>query len=389
MVQVAMSLNGTASSLKWIDLSDLPAKGDISDWIERVGDKETAAERLAVMIEGASHYEPPKPASLEDAILEDLNFFTIHLPQKRPILHPWLKEQTITLVPGWRGVGKTWFCMGIVDVVTKGQSFGPWKIGHSVPCLYVEAEMAAEDVRERFNDLNPSLKREQPLYIYSAAYANHLGLPDANLLNESWRNKMKSILIARGVKLLVLDNLASLTRGIDENLKRDWDPINQWLLELRFAGIATIMPHHTNKTGDQRGTSAREDNIDTTIILKSPYDYVPEDVAHFKKSRVRTADLPLISDFQFQLVEDNSRQLVWTWGNLKKETKLEVLQLLDEGHNQTAVAEMIGVHKGTVSKIRKQAISDGFLTKNNKITQTGFSELFQGENEATFEATSD
>ena len=383
MVQVGSSLNGTAASLKWIDLPDLPAKGDVSVWIQKVGDKETAAERLAVMIECAGNYEPPKTVSLEDAILDDHTFSTIELPTKRIILNPWLKEQTITLVPGWRGVGKTWFCMGIVDAVTRGQPFGPWAIGESVSCLYLEAGIAAEDVRERFRDLNPSRKRKQSLYIYSAAYANQLGLSDANLLSESWRTKMKSILIARGIKLLVLDNLASLTRGIDENLKRDWDPINQWLLELRFAGIATIMPHHTNKTGDQRGTSAREDNIDTTVILKSPSDYVPEDgakfIASFKKARIKTEDLKLISDCQFQWTSDDQDQLVWTWGSVRRETKIEILRLLNEGFSQKDVADTLNIDKAYVSRTRKQAIKDGYLSAKNKLTQTGFRMLQDDE----------
>ena len=42
------------------------------------------------------------------------------------------------------------------------------------------------------------------------------------------------------IKLWVIDNLASLAAGLDENKKRDWDPVNQFLLELRFAGISTI-----------------------------------------------------------------------------------------------------------------------------------------------------
>jgi putative DNA primase/helicase len=371
---VGASLNGIAASLKLLELPDLPSKGDFSDWLTKVGDKETAAERLAVMIEGAEIYEPPKQASIEDAVLEAGTLVRIEMAEKRTILEPWLTEQSISLVSGWRGVGKTFFCMGLCDAITRGQSLGPWNCKTPVPCLYVEAEMPFPDVKERIFGLNPGQNRKAPLYIYSDAYASELGLPRANLLSERWREKMRAILTARGIKLWVADNLASLTRGIDENSKRDWDPINQWLLELRFAGISTILPHHTNKEGGQRGTSAREDNIDISIILKSTFDYVPEDGAkflvHFTKHRVSTNKLKDIADTQFQLTEDESDLLVWSWGNVKAETKLEVLRLLDEGHNQSDVASMIGVHKGTVSKIRKQAIEEGHMTPKNKLSQS-------------------
>ena len=60
MTQVAISLNGTAKSLKWIDLPGLPSKGDVSDWVATFNPIEKTSERLAVMIDRADHYDPPK-----------------------------------------------------------------------------------------------------------------------------------------------------------------------------------------------------------------------------------------------------------------------------------------------------------------------------------------
>ena len=59
-------------------------------------------------------------------------------------------------------------------------------------------------------------------------------------------------------------------------------------------------------------------------------------------------------------------------GGSRKEIKNEVLKLLDEGLFQVDVANTLGIDKGYVSKVRKRAINDGFLTKNNKLTQSGF-----------------
>jgi hypothetical protein len=314
--------------------------------------------------------------SFEDAIVDHETFGTLELPQKRPILHPWLGEQTITLIHGWRGIGKTWFGMGLLDAITRGIAFGPWKVTLPVPCLYLEGEMAAQDVRERFQELNPDNRRVYPLFVYSDAYANSLGLPRANLLNRNWRNKIRSVLLQRNVRVWAVDNLASLAAGIDENKKQDWDPINSWLLELRFSGISTVLFHHTNKTGDQRGTSAREDNIDASLQLRQPADYLPEDgarfVVSFKKSRVRTEDLPLVADTQFRLGADDNGDLLWTWGNVKKETRNEVLRMLDDGQSYETICETLGITKGRVSQIKRKAINDGHLTEKGKLTQCGF-----------------
>jgi len=178
MAQVGASLNSVAASLKLIELPDLPSKGDFTDWLKKIGDKETAAERLAVMIEGAEIYEPPKQASIEDAILEAGTLVKIEIQEKLTILSPWLTEQSISLISGWRGVGKTFLCMGLCEAITRGESFGPWECKTSVPCLYVEAEMPFPDVRDRIWGLNLGQNRKYPLYVYSDAYPQNLAFPE-------------------------------------------------------------------------------------------------------------------------------------------------------------------------------------------------------------------
>ena len=74
---------------------------------------------------------------------------------------------------------------------------------------------------------------------------------------------------------------------------------------------------------------------------------------------------------EFKLIQDENNKLDWTWGSAKAQTKNEVLRLLDEGMSQTDIKNTLGIHKGTVSKIRSQAIKDGFLTSKNKLSQAG------------------
>jgi putative DNA primase/helicase len=332
------------------------------------------------MIESAGPYEPPKKVSLEDSILDIDRFRNLDLPIKKEYLSPWIKESSVNLISGWRGTGKTWFALSILDAVTQGLKFGPWGCKRSVPCLFLDGEMPPQDIIERVNDLGFKSDRKNPFYIYSDGYANKLGLPRAHLASESWRTKMKSLLVARKIKLWVIDNLASLASGLDENTKKDWDPINSWLLELRFAGISTIMLHHVNKDGGQRGTSAREDNLDISVTLKYPHDYTPEDgarfIVHFIKARVRTKDLHLISDTEFKLIQTESEKYEWVFGNLKQERKKEILKMLDGGFDYNAIAEALGISKGYITKIKKQAIKDGYLTTKCKLTPSGFEHLY-------------
>ncbi|MDY6988383.1 MAG: AAA family ATPase [Thermodesulfobacteriota bacterium] len=378
MQEVARSLNGQARSIKLIELPGLPKGGDVSDFVATFQDKDTAAERLALMIEQAGPYTPKKKVTtIEDAVLPITEFSSLDLPERKAFLSPWLLEQSITLVSGWRGIGKSWFALGLLKAVATGTAFGPWQATEPARVLYLDGEMVPSDLTERLDDLGLEANgQDLPFYIYSDAYSNLLGLPRANLLSKTWRESMHRILTTRHIRLWILDNLVSTCPGIDENSQKEWSPVNDWLLSLRFKGISTVLLHHTGKSGSQRGTSGREDNIDTSILLKKPFDYTNEDgarfVAHFSKARVKTRDLPAISDTEFKLTQDEAGGLVWTFGSVKAKNRDEILRLLNEGLSQKDVAEALGVSKGTVSKTRSQAIKDEWMTPKNKLTPTGF-----------------
>ncbi|MRS02644.1 hypothetical protein EG832_05375 [bacterium] len=377
MTKVGASLKGIAKSLKWLELPDLPDKGDISDWLTNFKSKEEAAEKLSMLIESAPGYEAPAnhTHTLEDAVVESGDYLRLTLPPKRKILDI-ISEQEIILASGWRGVGKSWFGLSLVDAVTRNQSFGMWKTINCVPCLYMDGEMSAQDVQTRLNALNPDPNRKEPLHIYSDAYASTLGIPKASLMNEEWRSAMKELLTKKCVRFWVLDNLASLAGGIDENSKRDFDPINAWLLDLRYAGITTMMLHHVGKEGHQRGTSAKEDHLDLSLILKQPPDYVPENgaafIVTFTKSRLSFHELPLLQDIKFQLIPDPSGRLSWVWGSVKQETRREVLGMIGQGATYDEIACALQISKGRISQIKKEAVEKGILDSKGKLLKEDF-----------------
>lgn len=375
MHKVAASLAGIAASVRWLEIPNLPPKGDVSDYIASFDDRETAEERLAIMISEATVYQAPKAATIDDAVLTIDQLKSINIPERRCLLLPWLKEASITFLSGWRGSGKTWMAVSILQAISTGGSFGPWQCGHRVPTLFMDGELPTVDIRERINNLGAKHDPDHPIYIFSDAFSNQLGLPRAHLANEKWRQEMKRVLLSKHIGAWVVDNIASLASGLDENKKQDWDPINQWLLELRFAGISSILLHHTGKMGQQRGTSAREDNADCSILLKKPHDYVPEDgcrfIVSFDKARVSQQHLSLIADTEFKLIEKTEGS-TWEWGNVKKQRNKEIMLMLDEGHQYDAIKDALGCSKAYISQVKNKAIKDGHLTKEGKLTQSGF-----------------
>jgi len=355
----------------------------LSDFMKHLSggpdDDETLRLALGGILIGEDSFQPvveislKRKVSLSDVIMPVEDFQAIEHAPRRNLLLPWLREMSIILVSGWRGVGKSWFALGVLIAIVNGDSFGPWSSELSVPCLYVDGEMPASDVSDRLKSLGIT-GTKSPLYVYSDSLANEMGLPRAHLGNRKWRDAIKKILIEKGVRFWVVDNLASLAPGIDENKKADYDPINSWFLELRHAGISSMLLHHVGKEGSQRGTSAREDNVDCSIILRQPHDYTPDEgcrfVCHFSKARVPSKDLPLIADCELKLMEDEG-QYTFTWGNIKREIRRECLRLLADGIDQTSIVSLLGVSKGYVSKMKKAFIKDGLLSNSGKITPAG------------------
>jgi len=384
MVKVAAALEGSARSIRWLELPGLPDKGDVSDFIKTLPDHEAAAERLALMITEAKSYTAPKKHTIDDAVFTIDQFRAQEIPVRRHLLLPWLKEASIIFIHGWRGSGKTWFALSILNAISWGISFGPWECEFPSPVLFLDGELPPGDVDERIAALGIRHNQENPLYIFSDAYANLIGIPRAHLASEAWRREMKRILITRKVKAWVIDNISSLASGLDENSKKDWDPINQWLLELRFSGITTILLHHTGKGGTQRGTSAREDNADCSIILKKPADYQVEQgcrfIVNFDKARVSQKHIQQIGDTEFKLIESPEGS-TWIWSNVRKDKQREILRMLDEGFTYDEIKEALNVSKSYISQVKSKAIKDGYLTKDGKLTQTGtvFCKIFSDD----------
>ena len=346
---------------------------------------------------------------MKKAMFKTTEYSRIPLPEREHYLSPWLTSDSISLITAYRGTGKTWFSMSLAHAVATGTPFGKWKspTGKGQKTVFLDGEMAAISIQQRFNLIGNSPN----LYIYSDSYASRQGFMKANLTNPRWRRAMKKMLIDMKAKVFILDNLVSLSTGIDENSSKEWSPVNEWLISLRAAGISIVMIHHTNKQGGQRGTSHREDPIDIGIMLNRVPGHNPHEgarfVCHFNKSREvpyeASAD---IADTQFWLKTDlldpncteakrllsvaeetggkqaikslidkksgKVRKLRWEIvSSLVKQSRHDILALKDKGLKHADIADTCEVSRQYVSKVIKEAIEEGLLSKHGRLTGEG------------------
>lgn len=103
---VALSLNGTAKTIKIISLPDLPHKGDVSDWIKAGGTK----EQLFELIEGGQEWKQPE--AQEPEAPEERESGLVRLDMVTPeevewFWYPYIPMGKITMIDGDPGNGKS------------------------------------------------------------------------------------------------------------------------------------------------------------------------------------------------------------------------------------------------------------------------------------------
>lgn len=171
-----------------------------------------------------------------------------------------------------------------------------------------------------------------------------------------------------GMDLIIVDNISTLCRSSKENEADSWLPVQEWALKLRASGKSILFIHHAGKGGHQRGTSKREDILDTVIVLKRPDDYQPKDGAvfqiTFEKSRGFIGEDA--ESFEAQLInKDNSQE--WVTRPIAESSYDQVVTLAKQGLKQKEIAEKVGINKSNVSRHMQRATQEGKITHHQSI----------------------
>lgn len=240
---------------------------------------------------------------------------------------------------------------------------------------YVDAEMASDQLQSRIDKLVINLPEEKaPLFIVSSDLMKFKKLRHPNIADPAWRDSIMNIVSDTGFRVLILDNLASLAPGLNENIKRSWDPVNQWLLELRANKVAVIMIHHSGKGkgSKQRGTSARENNIDNAIHLTRPPDYAIEQGARFNVAFTKTREDLGKAGAPFCLhIKKSGDGLIWTTETPKPELKHFIIALLGMKIPHNEIAKMLRCDENSVMQVMRRAILKGVIDKNCNLIGEG------------------
>lgn len=316
----------------------------------------------------ADQHQPEQPGELAPRVsaVGLREFLARDIPAREMLLAPWLPKSGLVMVYAPRGIGKTWFAIYTALAAASGGEFLGWQAPAPVRVLYIDGEMPAVALQERlaigvasgYEVAAPgSLSIITPDMQPDFRPMPDLSTPEGQLLLEPHTNE---------ADLIVVDNIATLCRSGKENEGESWLAVQGWALRMRAMGKSVLFVHHAGKGGQQRGTSRREDVLDTVIALK----YAKGDEAlqgarfelHFEKNRGFYGDDARAREVS--LISDEKGNTVWGWQHLNDSTFDRVVDLLNEGLSQKEVSVELEINKGTVSKYARKAKESGLLTSD-------------------------
>ena len=112
------------------------------------------------------------------------------------------------------------------------------------------------------------------------------------------------------------------------------------------------MIHHSGKSGQQRGTSKREDILDSVLRLQQPstdnYAEGARFEIYFEKSRGFYGDET--KPFEASLAADEHGIPSWTWQDLEETTYDKVSRMHEEGMEAKDIAADLNISRQAVYK---------------------------------------
>jgi hypothetical protein len=295
------------------------------------------------------------------SVLTEAEFDNLLITERPALLGDWFKAGDTGYIYGKRGLGKSWLSLLIARALVEGGKCGPWSASRVCRVLYVDGEMSLDDLRSRNHVLRAGCGE---LMILSHQIVFDRARTALCLSAPVQQAELTAICEQNKIEVLILDNIACLFRGIEENSADAWrDQIENWVLDLRRRSIAVVIVAHAGRnTATMRGTSKREDAAFWIIRLDEVSGHDGQDgakfVTRFVKNRNAPNDpLPL----EWSVRPDGQRVLV-TYHEADNLVMLR--QWIEDGLESCGeIAEEMGLSKGQVSKLAKKAEKEGWLKK--------------------------
>jgi len=286
-----------------------------------------------------------------------------NLKEPEPIIAPILFEADLLMIYGWRGCGKTWFQLAVAYAIASGGQFLTWHCHKPRKVLILDGEMRAARLKKRLSLIIAGVDAEAALgmlrILTRDMCRDDVEWPD--LGRAEGREALVSLIEEEAPEVIVIDNLSAWIRsGKGENDEESWRECASFLLQQRARGRAVVLIHHAGKGGQQRGTSRREDILDSVVNLKRPDDYDPADGMRCELSfeKARNLDGGEITTLAVEF-STQSGKAVFTSSEIKADAISQVHDLIKDGATRGEIAKATGLDRFQLRRLQDRAKDQG------------------------------
>jgi putative DNA primase/helicase len=296
--------------------------------------------------------------------IDDL--ISMEIPERELLLDPILPANGLMMIHARRGGSKTFLALAMGLAVAGGTSLLRWSAPKARRVLYVDGEMTLVDLQTRVAALKAGMGTTILNDHFRILAADHTDIPD--LARKSGQRALDPLL--DGADLLIIDNISTLCWTGSDNDAASWTSMQEWILRLRRRGTAVLLVHHSGKSGEQRGTSRREDVLDTVIGLRRPEDHQPQHGArvevHIEKSRAYFGEAGRAFEARLEATTPDRAGLAWAASEIKPNHLDRAAALFREGFTVRAVAAQLGIARSSAGRLHQKAEEDGLLESNEE-----------------------
>jgi hypothetical protein len=182
------------------------------------------------------------------------------------LFRDFLARRWVSIWFGEPGCKKTWAVIDLGVCLAKGE---PWLGFHTVRAttLIVDEESGELRLLGRIGNAMRAHDASADIPLYYESLHGH------TLTDERGAADLEDLIGQVEPGLVIIDALADLMLGGDENLVKDTQPI---LVRLRRIAerqnCAVLVIHHVNKAGSYRGSTALKGAVDTMLLVESAPD---------------------------------------------------------------------------------------------------------------------
>lgn len=288
MSKVAANLKGHVASIRWLELPNLPEKGDVSDFIATFSSRDEAAERLAILIESSPIYKQPDTTTSELKMINAATLIESEPPPPDQIMEDTFDTGDKVAIIGSSKLRKSFFLLQMVLSLAAGRNFLSWQITRPRRVLHCQFEIKDHHFHRR-------LKRmARAMGIASNDLGDRLRIINARGLGISGPEgieRIQKVAIDFSPDVICFDPLYKLTTGVENDAQDSKIILNAFDKLAEQTGAAPIYVHH-----DAKGSPGDRDIRDRgagSNVLGRDYDCCITLTAHSQDTDAAVVEILL------------------------------------------------------------------------------------------------